>query len=624
MLTYLRSRFYILLAVGLTCLALYGLLSRQSYDAEWMQRWNHVDVGAFEFIYGVLIAVLLLALPFAPRIETALQKGRDVILILAAIASFMSMTLLEPVQDHRLFVTPFSILIIIIHVVLMTGLIVWISTRSGDSIDDLPLKSGSGEKLLTAFYGVVIVILIVLHIASVGEFLTIDTPDEPWLASMATNYAENDALSPSFIGSSYGTPDPILPRYYWLMGLWLRPAGSSLVALRLTPIFVLALALLIMIVLLWRIPNLTCLQRLSGIIILLSLSALVRTSHNLRVDVGLAVYGAVILWALLQMFSQKVQRKRWALIAGLALYIGLETIPFITMILAAVVGIMLVGWLMSHRLLRCEWQSVFIYGVGCALSLGLYLAVRFLPDFQTQLSGYQRFSAVYALQTGFGGVHFPLETLMNYHLRFSLILSPVEFITVVSVLVFCWRWGTSADRWLLLTFVFAWGIMQISASFTYGYWTLFVPLVAYAAARALRSRRTLLIGSFVVMPALVAAPITDMLTAIQTRPNQTYLSSLDQMSANIPTGITIVGESAFWFTLHSQREFIGIDGFWIYSSGHQEQTAADDVKTLGVDALLCSEGNSSCDGIVATNLFNAPETYTINNTNYLLYWRSKP
>ncbi len=626
MLTFLRSRCYILMALALTCLALYGLLTRQSYDSEWMLRANHVDSGQVQLVYIIFIGVLLLALPFVARIEAALQRGRVIVFILAAAASFLSISLLEPNQQNRLFITPVSIWIIIVHIVSLAGLAVWIVTDPLYTSESAWFKSWfmHRDRLLVCLYTGVIIMLVGLHILSVGEFMGLDTPDEPWLASMATNYAENTDLSPTFIGSSYGTPDPVLPRYYLLMGLWLRLAGSSLVALRLMPIFVLATVFIIMSALFWRIPNLTRLQRLGGIIVLLSLSALVRTSHNLRADVGLAVYGAVMVWALLQVFGDTTKRNRWSLIAGLALYIGLETIPFVALIVAAVAGIMLLGWLMSHRLLRREWQSIIIYGVCCALALGLYVVVRFLPDVQAQLSGYQRFSTVYSQQTGFGGLHFPLDTLFNYHLRFSLVLSPIELLVILGALFLCWRWGTSTERWLLLTFVFAWIVMQISASFTYGYWTLFVPLVAYAAARALRSRRVLLIGSFVLMPALVAAPINDMLTAIQIRPNQTYLTSLDQLTSHVPTGTTIVGESAFWFTLHSHRTFIGIDGFWIYSSGHQEQSASDEVKTLGVDALLCSKGNSACDPIVATGLFSSPETYNINNSNYLLYWRLNP
>ena len=86
MLTFLRTRLPIIAALILTLLAFYALLSRQSYDAEWMLRWNHVDSGQVQWVYGVLIAVLVLALPFAARIQAAFQRGRVIVFILAAIA----------------------------------------------------------------------------------------------------------------------------------------------------------------------------------------------------------------------------------------------------------------------------------------------------------------------------------------------------------------------------------------------------------------------------------------------------------------------------------------------------------------------------------------------------------
>jgi hypothetical protein len=94
------------------------------------------------------------------------------------------------------------------------------------------------------------------------------------------------------------------------------------------------------------------------------------------------------------------------------------------------------------------------------------------------------------------------------------------------------------------------------------------------------------------------------------------------LTPHVPPGITLIGESALWFTLHSHRDFIGVDGFWTYTLGHP-RTAAEDIEDLGVNALLCSKGNTACDGIVATGLFGSPEAYDINGSTYLLYWRLK-
>lgn len=616
MMSFLRTRLFILLPLILTLLALYGLLSRQAYDGEWMLRWNHVDTTQVQLVYAVISGVLLLALPFAPRISRALGRGRVVVLVLAAVGSFLSISLLEPNQEHRLFINTFSLWMIIAHILTVSAVFVWVATTADQGEAHAFTAPACTRYLLLLAIG----LLTILHILSVGEFMALDLPDEPWLTSMATNYAENNDLSPSFIGSSYGTPDPILPRYYAVMGFWLRLAGSSLVALRLMPLLVLAVVLAIVVVLLWSQP-LTTVQRLAGVLVLLSLSPLVRMSHNLRADVGLAVYGAIMLWAALNLFTERPS-KRWGIIGGLALYLGLETIPFITLILAAVIGVMLVLWLLRHRRLRKEWAVVVLYAVCCALALGLYVAVRFLPDVQASWLRYQRFNMVYAQQTGFGTLRFPLESLITYHLRFSLILSPVECVAILGTLIVGWRWGTTAFRWTLLTFGLALGLMLTAVSFTYGYWVIFAPLVAYVAASVFTSRRVLALA-VVMLPALIAAPVLDLATAVQTRPNQAALQAVESLAPRIPTATTVVGESILWFPLHTQRTFIGVDGFWINLSGHPERSLSETVDALDVDVLICQEGNEACNPIIASGLFSPPETYTTNTQTYLLYWRSR-
>src|SRR5689334_2942940 len=127
--TFLRTRLYIIVSLVMTLVAWYALLSRQAYDPDWMLKWNHLDSGQVQAAYVVLIVILLLALPFAPRIATLLQRGRAVVIVIAIAGSFLSISLLEPSQQHRLFVTPFSIWVIIVHIVLLCAVLVWIATQ---------------------------------------------------------------------------------------------------------------------------------------------------------------------------------------------------------------------------------------------------------------------------------------------------------------------------------------------------------------------------------------------------------------------------------------------------------------------------------------------------------------
>jgi len=629
MLTFLRTRLPIFAALVFTILALYGIYSRQSFDSQWMLRTNHVDSGQVQLDYVVLIVVLLLALPFAPRIQRTLQRGRVFVFMLVAVVSFLSIGLLERSQEHRLFITPFSIWIVIAHIIAMAALAVWVALpNSAEHSEHQPAWFRRWfvhqDKLLVGFYIAVIGLLIVVHVASVGEFMYLDIPDEPWLGSIATNYAENNDFSPTFTASPDGRPDFARARYYWLMGIFAKTFGSSLTALRTVPLLVMGLIVILTGTILWHIPHLTLLQRLGGLIVLLSVSAAVRASHSLRGDIGLGLYGGIMLAGTLYLFSDSPHRRRWVIISGLMLYIGLESIPFIALILAAVTGLMFMAWLIQQRRFRFEWRLVVLYGICCALSLALYVAVRFLPylpDIQTQLSGYGRFATSYSQGNNLGNFHSPFNLLINYLLRFSLILSPIEFIVVTGALVVCWRWGTSAQRWLLMTFILAFVIAVSVTGFAFGYGMIFVPLVAYAAACALRSRRIVLLSSFVLMPALIAAPVDDLLFTIQTRPNETYLSSLDELTPHVPTGITIIGENAFWFTLHFQRYFIGVEGFRIYSLEHPGRTQKEQMQDLDVDALLCDKNNESCNDLGAIGLFTAPETYVVNNSTYLFYKR---
>lgn len=565
---------------------------------------------------------LLLALPFAPRLYKLIQRHTLVVMLFAALASFLSMGLLEPNQEHRLFITPFSVWAMIAHVVALAFLLVWIATQP--SVQNEPNQSASySPSVLIGAYSLAIVVLMGLHIASVGEFMIVDTPDEPWLASMATNYAEHNDLSPSFIGSSYGTPDPILPRYYLLMGVWLKVTGSSLIAMRAIPLLVLMAVLIILFWALRKYFDFSLLQRLGAVIVLLSFMPLVRMSHNLRADVGLALYGVLMLWGMAQLFGGVTRRSRWIILMGISLYIGLETIPFIALILALTTGLMLIAYSLQQRKLRDEWKSIALYALTSALSLVLYMAVRLLPDIQTQWAAYQLFNKVYAQQTAIGTLHFPFESLLNYHGRFSLILSPVEFFVVIISVFLLWRWGKASNRWLLTTFGLSLVVMLTVTGFAFGYWTLFAPLIAYAVAFVLRSKRIILIASCVILPSIVAVPIFDLTTAIQTRPNETRILPLQALNDAIPPGTVLVGEDILWFALHQQRTFIGFNGFWVNYSGHQDRTVAQNLDALGVDALLIDTGNPDWKTLIDTGMYQLSDSFTIGNSTYQLYRRAQ-
>ncbi len=622
MLTFFRSRRSILLALACTSLALYGLLTRQSYDAEWMLRWNHVDIGQVQLIYVIFIGVLLLALPYAGRIQTALQRGRVLVLILTAVACFLSISLLEPNQEHRLFITAFSIWIIIAHVLALSSILVWVVTASDTSLDK-PSQyfnfRSLGRYLLIVLFG----LLILLHIFSLPNFISLDLPDEPFNASIATNYALNNDLSSQYIGSAYGSPDVVFPRYYWVMGVWLKAVNStSLAAMRAFPVLVAGLALAIFVFALWwmrRIVGLTGLQILVGAVVLLSLSPFLRTAHDLRMDILLAVYSSLMLWGMLGFWGNARQPIRYLLLMGFALFLGMEAIPLIAVPMSLSTGVMLTLWWTVQPNKRHNLRYVFIYAVACTVGIGAYYLLQFLPNIADGWDRYRAFVQSYSSLTGVGTLRFPLEVLSGYIGRFSLILSPAEVIVSLLAFIALWRMKLTADRWILASIGMGFLLVLVFFRLAYSYTVGFTPFMAYAIARvALSSRFKTAVIFCVAIPALVAVPIFDLVAAVQDRPNETRLETADTLTPYIPEGSTVVGEDLFWFTLHEKHNFIGINGLNNYVA-IKGVSYLDALQALHVDKLLCDTGNPMCELVLQTGYFGDPVSHQVGNSTFLLY-----
>ncbi|MBL8120957.1 MAG: hypothetical protein JNJ78_25860, partial [Anaerolineae bacterium] len=149
---------------------------------------------------------------------------------LAALVSFMVVRLLEGDQEHRVFITPFSLWIIIAHAVAACAVLV---------LAAMPPDGRRERAAALILIGSLGLGLGLLHVAGIAEFMPLDLPDEPFNGSIATNFALNDDLSCQYIGSAYGSPDVVFPRYYLVMGLWLRLLDrTDLGALRSFPLLV--------------------------------------------------------------------------------------------------------------------------------------------------------------------------------------------------------------------------------------------------------------------------------------------------------------------------------------------------------------------------------------------------
>lgn len=597
----------------LTSIAWLTLMTRTSIDQAPAQRWNGVSVSSVVVVYVVILVGLLITLRFESRIIDLLKRFQWVVLVLSAVTCFLIIQLLEPNQEHRLFITPFSTWVIIAHAVSICGILVWMT------FDPVKATLSSYRIMVILLVGAALV-LIALYVASLSEFMYLDSPDEPWLASMATNYAQHGDLSPSFIGSPYGSPDPVLPRYYLLMGLVVKASGSSLSVLRLLPLLVGLLALAIVAYILWTQILLTLASRLTGVVALISLSVFLRTSHNLRPDIGLAVYGAVILLALIRYFSGAGRASQWLIVMGAALYPALETIPFMAVMLGVVVGLAIIVFELRERSWRTAIKMGGIYLGICILSFVVYGAAHFLPNIPSALAGFQKFNRFYSSSNSVGSFHDPFPGLVNYYARFSLILSPLEIIVYAGALGILWRDGSKTERWILGVFGLTSCLMLVFTAPSYGYWSLFTPVLAYALARAVNVRRILMVGVFALIPALIAPSIYDLGDAIAAQRNESQFETISSLTSLIPENSVVIADDVFWFTIRPDSTVIGLSGIEIYHlTNHINYSQA--VTDLKVDMLLCEQGDERCDWIAATGLFSEPQIVQLNKKTYLIYHR---
>ncbi len=454
-------------------------------------------------------------------------------------------------------------------------------------------------------FGAALLVLIALaqaaiSLLSVGRYMALDLPDEPWLAATASNYAVSGSLTPPKQAWTYAITEPVLQRYYVLMGLWLRALNdTSLRTLRAFPLLVGIVAALVAAGLLWRTPALSRAARWGGLCALLAFSPFVRASHNLRADIGLALYGGLLLWAL-----NRPHSRRMAFGAGVALWIGLESLPTTALTVGGAAGLVL---------LVVQRRQAIVYALGGLIALGLY-ALRFLPDPASGLHTYATFVRYYD-QTGLIGLRWPLDALWNYHLRFALLLSPAEVALFVLALVGLWQ----GARRTALTVLLGGTLMLTGFTVSYGYWAVFAPFVAYGVALALRGKR-LAVG-LVLIAAAAFTPLRDMSAALLTDANAQALAQADLMTGQFPPGIVVVADEIFWFTLHNQRNFIGWEGLERFALINT-LSLREALVALQADAVICADSDTARYAqLLRSGLFAQPLRFRAGGQSYWIFQR---
>lgn len=586
---------------------------------QWLHDYRAVGEHFFQLTgIGFLLAGLGV-FAFEPSIRRVLEDGKATALLawfMMAISAGV-VTLTVPLQEYRNMNYPGPLWFFTIGVLTLCALTIAFISLNPAHKPTLPLIRWG--MLLTTAYSL---ILIVMHLSSVGHFMRLDMPDEPILASAATSYALTGNLTSAFDGGIYGSPDPSVARYYWLMAMWLKVADQTdFVTLRTFPLIVAGVTVLITGISLWKARELNSLQKLIAIVTLLGFSPFIRASHSLRPDIGFALYGSIVLASMVLYQHKMIRNPIWLFVMGASLYLGLETIPSYALPFGTSVGLIVVVLSINLEKHEVRWAGILAYALGCIVAGLAFLLIHFLPDFAANWDHFRTFLQVYmgdnqgrALGANiFGGI--------AYFGRFNMVISPVEIIIILGpTLWLLWR-GTTLDRTVASLSLAALVTMFFPWAGGYTYFALAGPFVAYTAARVCRNEYLTMLALFVVAPAMVAAPVFDLYTETALGENHLMLEEASQIIWQIPEDTTILGDDQFWYILHDQgREFIGWHG--VQSLEQILDLSREQVlNELDIDIVICEEANSRCTALAQYSIFAEPTDFTITRGNFLIYRR---
>lgn len=229
----------------------------------------------------------------------------------------------------------------------------------------------------------------------------------------------------------------------------------------------------------------------------------------------------------------------------------------------------------------------------------------FLPDFAGRWAAYRQFVEFYQ-HAGWLGLRDPLPSLVDYHLRFGLALSPVELLIISAAVVWLLHQGDALDRRVLAAGGLAALLLLVGASPSYGYWAALAPFAAYAIARAV-SGRTLALLAVAGLPALAAIAVRDMAYEIGLDRNAETLAAAELRTGQIPPGARVATDDLLWCTLHEGRTvwlWTGLERF----AAVQGLTLPAALRQLNPDVAVCRKVDGPrCAATFGARIFKPPQ-----------------
>ena len=617
----IQNRLCTTTALALTLFAATYTAQVSGDTLEWLH--SDYDVRRWQFMvyYGVWSAVLAVAFAFEPRLRGELRQSRALgaVTLLGLGVGAVSVLWLADDQPFRLFRGVPLVSVAIAYTVAIAALLVLLTVEN-----PLAAPTRRMTRYATALLVAMIVALAAAHIASVGQFVRLDDVfDEFILAGTMTNFASNGRLSSNFLNEVYGPFDPSTPRYFLLGGLYLRVIGEqSLTAMRAWPLIVGIIGAALTAVVLWREPGLPLWQRLTGFTLLLAGSAFVRQSHNMRMDVGLVVYAALVLLVVLAA-GRAAKPGRLFFVAGLLVYIGMETQSFVGFLHGVAYGIVMLVQAATaerHRWWAYLRRTAIPYAVGAAMGCAMFLTVHFVPNTEAKLVAVTSFQKIYADTTNSVGTGFPLRHWPRAF-RFSLLISPVEPFVIAGVLALSLFAVPVRVRWLALTATVSVLLNWTLLNNAHGYNNVVLPIIAVCGAHLVRHRAVMMAVVFVLLPAYVAAPLHDMIHATRTNSNQRLIGELRLLDWRIPDGAHVVGSDVFWIVFQQRAQYTGASALKYIGFRHGiDDLSPDILEYLQPDAVICNPANESWLCAIADGYYTAePIPFEVTNATYLIY-----